>query len=131
MNLESLPIDAKALLYFHIRNTEHKLTGKVSDDMNIPYVRFREKTFSELAVGGVEIRTATKKFGGMCRLSDTSYCLTAIYNSIKGNAQRAMVRHLLWKFMDELEFDMHIDSDWAYNYKWNLVNRIIKDKFFG
>ncbi len=42
-----------------------------------------------------------------------------------------MVRQLLWKFIDELEFDMRIDSDWAYNYKWNLVNKIIKDKLFG
>lgn len=131
MNLESLPIDARALIYFHIRSTEQELTGKVSNDMNIPYVRFRDKTFSELAVSGVEIRVATNKYGGMCRLFDTAYCLTAIYKSLKGNAQRAMVRQLLWKFMDELEFDMHIDSDWAYNYNWNLVNRIIKDKFFG
>lgn len=131
MNLESLPVDARALIYFHIRSTEQELTGKVSDDLNIPYVRFREKTFSELAVSGVEIRVATNKFGGMCRLFDTSYCLTAIYNSIKENSQRSMVRQLLWKFIDEREFDMRIDSDWAYNYKWNLVNKIIKDKLFG
>ena len=131
MNLESLPVDARALIYFHIRSTEQELTGKVSDDLNIPYVRFREKTFSELAVSGVEIRVATNKFGGMCRLFDTSYCLTAIYNSIEENSQRSMVRQLLWKFIDELEFDMRIDSDWAYNYKWNLVNKIIKDKLFG
>lgn len=131
MNLESLPVDARALIYFHIRSTEQELTGKVSDDLNIPYVRFREKTFSELAVSGVEIRVATNKFGGMCRLFDTSYCLTAIYNSIKENSQRSMVRQLLWKFIDELEFDMRIDSGWAYNYKWNLVNKIIKDKLFG
>lgn len=131
MNLESLPIDARALIYFHIRSTEQELTGKVSNDLNIPYIRFREKTFSELSVGGVEIRVATNKFGGMSRLFDTSYCLTAIYKSIKGNSQRAMVRQLLWKFIDELECDMRIDSDWAYNYKWNLVNRIIKDKLFG
>lgn len=131
MNFGSLPIDARALIYFHIRSTEQELTGKVSDDLNIPYVRFREKKFSELSVGGVDIKTATDKYGGMCRLFDTVYCLTAIYKSIKGNAQRAMVRQLLWKFIDELEFDMHIDSDWAYNYKWNLVNKIIKDKLFG
>ena len=67
----------------------------------------------------------------MCRLFDASYCLTAIQKSIKGNSQRAVVRNLLWQFMDELEFDMHINSDTAYNYKWNLVNQIIKDKLFG
>ena len=96
--------------------------------MFYPKVR---SSHSELAVSGVEIRVATNKFGGMCRLFDTSYCLTAIYNSIKENSQRSMVRQLLWKFIDELEFDMRIDSDWAYNYKWNLVNKIIKDKLFG
>lgn len=57
MNLESLPIDARALIYFHICSTEQELTSKVSDDLSLPYVRFRE-----------------------------------------------------------LEFDMHIDSDWTYNY---------------
>ncbi len=129
MNLESLPADARALLYYHISSTEQELTGKVSEDMNIPYVKFREQTFSKLAVVG--LGAVINKFGGFYRLSDTEYCLTAIYKSIKGNNQRAMVRHLLWKFMDELEFDMHVDTDWAYNYKWNLVNRIIKDKLFG
>lgn len=131
MNLESLSADARALLYFHIRSTEQELTGKVSDDIHIPYVKFREQTLSKLSVGGVDIMTVTNKFGGMCKLFDTAYCLTAIYKSIKGNSQRAVVRNLLWKFMDELEFDMHIDTDWAYNYKWNLVNIIIKDKLFG
>ena len=133
MNISELPIDARALLYFHIRSTEHYLTGKINEDQSIPYVKFRERTLSQLAIGGADVMQlqVINRFGGMCRLFDASYCLTAIQKSIKGNSQRAVVRNLLWQFMDELEFDMHINSDTAYNYKWNLVNQIIKDKLFG
>lgn len=133
MNISELPIDARALLYFHIRSTEHYLTGKINEDQSIPYVKFRERTLSQLAIGGADAMQmqVINRFGGMCRLFDASYCLTAIQKSIKGNSQRAVVRNLLWQFMDELEFDMHINSDTAYNYKWNLVNQIIKDKLFG
>lgn len=133
MNISELPIDARALLYFHIRSTEHYLTGKINEGQSIPYVKFRERTLSQLAIGGADVMQmqVINRFGGMCRLFDASYCLTAIQKSIKGNSQRAVVRNLLWQFMDELEFDMHINSDTAYNYKWNLVNQIIKDKLFG
>lgn len=133
MNISELPIDALALLYFHIRSTEHYLTGKINEDQSIPYVKFRERTLTQLAIGGADVMQmqVINRFGGMCRLFDASYCLTAIQKSIKGNSQRAVVRNLLWQFMDELEFDMHINSDTAYNYKWNLVNQIIKDKLFG
>lgn len=133
MNISELPIDARALLYFHIRSTEHYLTGKINEDQSIPYVKFRERTLSQLAIGGADVMQmqVINRFGGMCCLFDASYCLTAIQKSIKGNSQRAVVRNLLWQFMDELEFDMHINSDTAYNYKWNLVNQIIKDKLFG
>lgn len=133
MNISELPIDARALLYFHIRSTEHYLTGKINEDQRIPYVKFRERTLTQLAIGGADVMQmqVINRFGGMCRLFDASYCLTAIQKSIKGNSQRAVVRNLLWQFMDELEFDMHINSDTAYNYKWNLVNQIIKDKLFG
>lgn len=133
MNITELPIDARALLYFHIRSTEHYLTGKINEDQSIPYVKFRERTLTQLAIGGADVMQmqVINRFGGMCRLFDASYCLTAIQKSIKGNSQRAVVRNLLWQFMDELEFDMHINSDTAYNYKWNLVNQIIKDKLFG
>ncbi|GEM_PF-5834725 len=133
MNISELPIDARALLYFHIRSTEHYLTGKINEDQSIPYVKFRERTLTQLAIGGADVMQmqVINRFGGMCRLFDASYCLTAIQKSIKGNSQRAVVRNLLWQFMDELEFDMHINSDTAYNYKWNLVNQIIKDKLFG
>lgn len=133
MNISELPIDACALLYFHIRSTEHYLTGKINEDQSIPYVKFRERTLSQLAIGGADVMQmqVINRFGGMCRLFDASYCLTAIQKSIKGNSQRAVVRNLLWQFMDELEFDMHINSDTAYNYKWNLVNQIFKDKLFG
>lgn len=133
MNISELPIDARALLYFHIRSTEHYLTGKINEDQSIPYVKFRERTLSQLAIGGADVMQmqVINRFGGMCRLFDASYCLTAIQKSIKGNSQRAVVRNLLWQFMDELEFDIHINSDTAYNYKWNLVNQIIKDKLFG
>lgn len=133
MNISELPIDARALLYFHIRSTEHYLTGKINEDQSIPYVKFRERTLTQLAIGGADVMQmqVINRFGGMCRLFDASYCLTAIQKSIKGNSQRAVVRNLLWQFMDELEFDMHINSDMAYNYKWNLVNQIIKDKLFG
>lgn len=133
MNISELPIDARALLYFHIRCTEHYLTGKINEDQSIPYVKFRERTLTQLAIGGADVMQmqVINRFGGMCRLFDASYCLTAIQKSIKGNSQRAVVRNLLWQFMDELEFDMHINSDTAYNYKWNLVNQIIKDKLFG
>ena len=133
MNISELPIDARALLYFHIRSTEHYLTGKINEDQSIPYVKFRERTLTQLAIGGADVMQmqVINRFGGMCRLFDASYCLTAIQKSIKGNSQRAVVRNLLWQFMDELEFDMHINSDTAYNYKWNLVNQINKDKLFG
>ena len=133
MNISELPIDARALLYFHIRSTEHYLTGKINEDQSIPYVKFRERTLTQLAIGGADVMQmqVINRFGGMCRLFDASYCLTAIQKSIKGNSQRAVVRNLLWQFMDELEFDMHINSNTAYNYKWNLVNQIIKDKLFG
>ena len=133
MNISELPIDARALLYFHIRSTEHYLTGKINEDQSIPYVKFRERTLSQLAIGGADVMQmqVINRFGGMCRLFDASYCLTAIQKSIKGNSQRAVVRNLLWQFIDELEFEMHINSDTAYNYKWNLVNQIIKDKLFG
>ena len=133
MNISELPIDARALLYFHIRSTEHYLKGKINEDQSIPYVKFRERTLTQLAIGGADVMQmqVINRFGGMCRLFDASYCLTAIQKSIKGNSQRAVVRNLLWQFMDELEFDMHINSDTAYNYKWNLVNQIIKDKLFG
>lgn len=133
MNISELPIDARALLYFHIRSTEHYLTGKINEDQSIPYVKFRERTLTQLAIGGADVMQmqVINRFGGMYRLFDASYCLTAIQKSIKGNSQRAVVRNLLWQFMDELEFDMHINSDTAYNYKWNLVNQIIKDKLFG
>lgn len=133
MNISELPIDARALLYFHICSTEHYLTGKINEDQSIPYVKFRERTLTQLAIGGADVMQmqVINRFGGMCRLFDASYCLTAIQKSIKGNSQRAVVRNLLWQFMDELEFDMHINSDTAYNYKWNLVNQIIKDKLFG
>ena len=133
MNISELPIDARALLYFHIRSTEHYLTGKINEDQSMPYVKFRERTLTQLAIGGADVMQmqVINRFGGMCRLFDASYCLTAIQKSIKGNSQRAVVRNLLWQFMDELEFDMHINSDTAYNYKWNLVNQIIKDKLFG
>ena len=133
MNISELPIDARALLYFNIRSTEHYLTGKINEDQSIPYVKFRERTLTQLAIGGADVMQmqVINRFGGMCRLFDASYCLTAIQKSIKGNSQRAVVRNLLWQFMDELEFDMHINSDTAYNYKWNLVNQIIKDKLFG
>lgn len=133
MNISELPIDARALLYFHIRSTEHYLTGKINEDQSIPYVKFRERTLTQLAIGGADVMQmqVINRFGGMCRLFDASCCLTAIQKSIKGNSQRAVVRNLLWQFMDELEFDMHINSDTAYNYKWNLVNQIIKDKLFG
>ena len=94
MNISELPIDARALLYFHIRSTEHYLTGKINEDQSIPYVKFRERTLSQLAIGGADVMQmqVINRFGGMCRLFDASYCLTAIQKSIKGNSQRAVVR---------------------------------------
>lgn len=132
MRLSDLSVDTRALLYFHIRNTEQRLTGAISNDETIPYVKWRNKTLSDLSVGGVEVNNATQKFGGMGQLiMRPENCLLAIQKSLKGNAQRATVRNLLWNFMDELEFDMRVNSNEAYSYKWDLVNQIIKDKLFG
>ena len=131
MNLSELPIDTRVLLYFHIRSTEQDLTGNINQDTHIPYVKFREGIFTQLSVGGANIMLSINKFGGMCKLFDASYCLTAIQKSLKNNRQRYIVRNLLMQFMDELQFDMHINPDTAYNYKWDMVNLIIKDKLFG
>ena len=131
MQLNELSIEARALIYFHIRATEQRLTGNISNDLTIPYVKWRENALENLSIGGVEINNATKKFGGIIRLTEPENSLIAIQKSLKGNVQRGLVRQLLWEFMDELEFDMHINSDIAYNYKWTLVNHIIKDKLFG
>lgn len=131
MNINELSEDARALIYFHIRATEQRFTGNISNDLTIPYVKWRENTLVNLSIGGVEINNATKKFGGIIRLTEPENALIAIQKSLKGNVQRELVRQLLWKFMDELEFDMHLNTDIAYNYKWTLVNHIIKDKLFG
>lgn len=131
MEISELPIDARALLYFHIRNAEQHFTGNISEDITVPYVKFREKILSQLSVNGGDVMRATNKFGGMVRLFDFALCMNAIQKSIKGNSQRAAVRNLLLQFMDELEFDMHVDHNLAYRYKWELVNQIIKNKLFG
>lgn len=131
MDISELPIDARALLYFHIRNAEQHFTGNISEDITIPYVKYRERILSQLSVNGVDVMRATNKFGGMVRLFDFALCMDAIQKSINDNSQRTVVRNLLWQFMDELEFDMHIDHNLAYSYKWGLVNQIIKNKLFG
>ena len=84
MNISELPIDARALLYFHIRSTEHYLTGKINEDQSIPYVKFRERTLTQLAIGGADVMQmqVINRFGGMCRLFDASCCLTAIHKEL-------------------------------------------------
>jgi len=131
MEIKDLSPEAKSLLFWHICVTEMMLIGHMSKDTNIPYVKFRERTLAELSVNTADVDYSTSKHGGKNALYNTEICIKAIQSALKGNTQRATVRNLLWKFIDELEFDFHINSDWAYNYKWNLVNRIIKDKFWG
>lgn len=130
--IKELPEETRTLLYLHIRSMEQHLTGSVSKDISIPYVKWRENTLAQLSTSGIDINKCTNKYGGLGQLVvNPEYCLLAIQKSLKGNIQRNTVRQLLWKFMDELEFDMHIDSNTAYFYKWDLVNQIIKNKLFG
>ena len=130
--IKEFSVETRTLLYLHIRSMEQNLTGSLSKDINIPYVQWRDKTLTQLSEYGIEINKCTNKYGGLGQLVvNPEYCLLAIQKSLKGNIQRNTVRQLLWKFMDELEFDMYIDSHTAYSYKWDLVNQIIKNKLFG
>ena len=56
-------------------------------------------------------------------------------NSLSRNTQRQFCRTHLWRLVDELEFDYlksnPFNDELVYNYKWNMVNKILKDKLFG
>ena len=133
MILNDLNITARGLLAFHIISLEERITGCLSDDNSVQYVKMRNKAFEDLQVDNYDIETAVNSAGGKYLLQDFSTCLKAIQSNLKNNSQRDRVRSLLWSLADDLEFDFCYGMDHGpiYAYKWDLVNRIIKNKLFG
>ena len=133
MLLNDLNINARGLIAFHILSLEKQVTGDISNDNSIPYVRARNQAISDLCVDDSDINYALSANGGKYSLQDLASCLKAIQSNLKGNSQRERVRNLLWSLADDLEFDFCFGMDHApiYSYKWNMVNQIIKNKLFG
>lgn len=133
MLLNDLNINARALLAFHILCLEQQITGDISQDSSIQFVKARNQAITDLGVGDADIERAINSNGGKYLLQDWSACLKAIQSNLKGNSQRERVRNLLWALADDLEFDFRFGMDHApiYAYKWDMVNQIIKNKLFG
>lgn len=133
MILNDLNLKARGLLAFHILCVEQQTTGDISHDTSIKYVKVRNQALADLNVEDSDIESAINSNGGQLILQDWCACLKAIQANLKGNTQRARVRNLLWTLADELEFDFFhgiIDTPF-YAYKWDMVNQIITNKFFG
>ena len=132
--IQTLSTEAKVLLFFHVYSVEWCLLGKpVNDDST--YCKKRDDFLKAISVPDSEVSQISFKYGGDRALMDYEDTLRKLANSLKKNAQRQFCRTQLWRLIDELEFD-HLKSnprndELVYNYKWNLVNKILKDKLFG
>ena len=132
--IQTLSTETKVLLFFHIYSVEWFLLGKPVDE-DTTYCRKRNEFLKAISVSDSEISQISVKYGGDQALMNYEDTIKKLANSLKKNSQRQFCRTHLWRLVDELEFD-HLKSnprsdELVYNYKWNIVNKVLKDKLFG
>ena len=132
--IQTLSIESKVLLFYLIYSVEWALIGRPQhDDSN--YCKERDKFLKSIETTFDEQTEISLKYGGDQELMDYERNMKKLANSLNKNSQRQFCRTHLWRLVDELEFDYlksnPFNDELVYNYKWNMVNKILKDKLFG